>query len=251
MAHGMYVDDEGGICTDSRLMREGNWFIAICGKDFDGHDFLGDVYAAGACGAIVEERLQYSIGNKTFPLLAVDNTFHALAILARKRKSAVTLPVVAIEIERTGNASESEIERVFNFACDRLKSLGLAGKIFTQASSSKCLDLFINSTNDEVFLFNKNAGSHLDDPDFERDWNMVIETINPEILIECKSDFAPDEPDSGALDFSGNSKPYRVVTCSQNTTITEEIEKLAAKWQINPGYAGAIVEALNQEFAKV
>lgn len=251
MAHGMYVEGEGGICTDSRRVREGDWFLAICGKDFDGHDFLGDVYAAGACGAIVEERLQYSLGNKTFPLLAVDNTFHALAILARKRKSAATLPVVAIDVQCSENTRE-EINRLFDFASDRLSQLGLGAKIYTQASCSECLDLFLNTEQDEIFLFNKGAGSNLidaKDQDFERDWNIVIETINPEILIECINAFAPDQ--DGDLDFSGSSKPYRVITSSQNTTVTAEIEQLAAKWEINPTYAGAVVEALNQEFAKV
>ena len=111
LVHGMYVEGEGRVCTDSRRIREGDWFIALCGKDFDGHDFLGDAYAAGACGAIVEERLQYSIGNKTFPLLAVDNSFHALAILARKRKSEALLPVVALDVP----GSQEEINRLFDF----------------------------------------------------------------------------------------------------------------------------------------
>lgn len=247
----MYVEAEGTICTDSRRIREGEWFLAICGKDFDGHDFLGDVYSAGALGAIVEERLQYSLGNKTFPLLAVDDTFYALAILARKRKSHATLPVVAIDICKEMKDSRAETNRLFDFAAQRLSELGLSVKVYTNTSSSECLDLFLNTTNDEIFLFNPSAGADLDDPDFERDWNVMLETINPEIMIECKNAFAPDQSESGELDFSGNKKPYRIVKCSQNTTVTNEIEKLAAKWQINPTHAGAIIEALDQEFVKV
>lgn len=248
LAHGMYVEGEGRVCADSRRIREGDWFIAICGKDFDGHDFLGDVYAAGACGAIVEERLQYSIGNKTFPLLAVDNTFHSLAILARKRKSEALLPVVALDVR----GSQEEINRLFDFTAQQLDERDLSAKIYRQASCSECLDLYLNSSQEEIFLFNKSAGADFDDQDFDRDWNIVIETINPEILIECKNAFAPDDSTGPCeLDFSGNSRPYRVLTCSQNTLINEEIERLANKWQINPGYAGAVIEALDQEFAKV
>lgn len=250
LAHGMYVEGEGGICTDSRRMREGDWFLAICGKDYDGHDFLGDVYAGGACGAIVEERPHYSLGNKTFPLLAVDNTFNALAILARKRKSVAALPVVAMEVQ----GSLEEINRLFDFAASELNARGLATKIYTQASSSECLDLFLNLAQDEILLFNQSAGTNPDDlkdADFRSNWDVVIETINPEILIECKNAFAPDNPFGGDMDFSGSSKPYRVVTCSHNTSVTKEIEQLAAKWQIEPSYAGAIVEALDQEFAHV
>lgn len=250
LAHGMYVEAEGTVCTDSRRIREGEWFLAICGKDFDGHDFLGDVYSAGACGAIVEERLQYSLGNKTFPLLAVDDTFYALAILARKRKSLATLPVVAIDV-CTDDSSHAETNRLFHFAAQILCKRGLGAKIYTQTSSSECLDLYLNTADDEIFLFNPSAGAFIEDPDFERDWNVMLETISPEILIECKNKFAPDQNEFEELDFSGNIKPYRVITCSQNTCVTAEIEGLAAKWQISPNHAGAIIEALDQEFVKV
>lgn len=42
------------ICTDSRQLREGDFFIALSGENFDGHDFLGEVFSKGACAALIE-----------------------------------------------------------------------------------------------------------------------------------------------------------------------------------------------------
>ena len=40
-----------GICTDSRKIKKGNLFIALEGENYDGHDYVKDAIAKGACGA--------------------------------------------------------------------------------------------------------------------------------------------------------------------------------------------------------
>lgn len=83
LASGLMPDQAGSICTDTRILQEGQWFLALCGKVFDGHDFIGDAFAGGAIGCIVEVRASYPIANKSFPLIAVDNTADALIKLSR------------------------------------------------------------------------------------------------------------------------------------------------------------------------
>jgi len=88
VAAGILPSDAGSICTDTRLINQGDWFLALPGASFDGHDFLGDAFAGGAIGCIVSERTGYSIGNSSFPLLAVADTDYALKALStnwRKR----------------------------------------------------------------------------------------------------------------------------------------------------------------------
>jgi UDP-N-acetylmuramoyl-tripeptide--D-alanyl-D-alanine ligase len=82
LACGLMPDEAGSICTDTRIIQEGQWFLALCGKFFDGHDFIGDAFAGGAIGCIVEARANYPIGNQSFPLIAVDDTAAALIELS-------------------------------------------------------------------------------------------------------------------------------------------------------------------------
>jgi UDP-N-acetylmuramoyl-tripeptide--D-alanyl-D-alanine ligase len=94
LAAGLVPDDAGPICSDTRTIEEGEWFIALPGRNFDGHDFLGIAFAGGALGCIVEERPSYPITNPNFPVIAVDSTFaafHKLARNWRKRISTVSV----------------------------------------------------------------------------------------------------------------------------------------------------------------
>jgi UDP-N-acetylmuramoyl-tripeptide--D-alanyl-D-alanine ligase len=96
LAAGMMSDRVGSICTDTRLLTENDWYLALSGERFDGHDFLGDAFSAGAIGAIVEERTGYPIGNPQFPLLAVDNTLEAYHALARNWRKRISPFVVGV-----------------------------------------------------------------------------------------------------------------------------------------------------------
>jgi UDP-N-acetylmuramoyl-tripeptide--D-alanyl-D-alanine ligase len=81
-----------GVSIDSRTIRAGEIFFAIAGPRFDGHDFLKDVAARGAAGAVVHRE-----GPEAgLPLVRVADTTRALADLARHRRLEAEVPVVAI-----------------------------------------------------------------------------------------------------------------------------------------------------------
>ncbi|EFJ07695.1 hypothetical protein SELMODRAFT_185918 [Selaginella moellendorffii] len=42
----------GSICTDTRGIHRGDWFLALVGRNFDGNSFLAQALAAGCAGAI-------------------------------------------------------------------------------------------------------------------------------------------------------------------------------------------------------
>ncbi len=96
LALGMMPDGLGSICTDTRSLKEGQWFLALTGRQFNGHDFLGDAFSAGAIGCIVEERTSYPIAGTAFPLLAVGDTRRALFQLAKNWRKRINLRIALI-----------------------------------------------------------------------------------------------------------------------------------------------------------
>lgn len=84
-----------GVCTDSRRIREGELFFALCGDNFDGHDFVVEALQKGAKGAIVEKAVS-SVPNGKI-LIYVSSTLRALGDIASGwRKSFKNLKLAAI-----------------------------------------------------------------------------------------------------------------------------------------------------------
>ena len=46
-----------GISTDTRTIKKGDLFIALKGKNFDGHEFIKDAFEKGACGAVISKKM--------------------------------------------------------------------------------------------------------------------------------------------------------------------------------------------------
>jgi len=82
------------ISTDSRKLPPGAVFLALKGEKFDGHHYLPEVAAAGAVGAIVEDRSCNAPDN--LPLIQVDNARLALGKLGRYVRQQFTGKVVAV-----------------------------------------------------------------------------------------------------------------------------------------------------------
>ena len=49
------------VSIDTRTLKPGDLFIAINGERFDGHDFVSQAAAAGACAAVVERELEFPL----------------------------------------------------------------------------------------------------------------------------------------------------------------------------------------------
>ena len=61
-----------GISIDSRTIKKGNLFVAIKGKNFDGHEFIDDAIRKGSVAIIAEKQF------KNIPQLLVKDTVLAL-----------------------------------------------------------------------------------------------------------------------------------------------------------------------------
>ena len=82
------------VCTDSRLAKPGDLFVAIKGDRFDGHDYAGQALGQGAVAALVNRsRLGQA---EVAPAIHVDETRQALGQLAARYRQDFDTPVIAI-----------------------------------------------------------------------------------------------------------------------------------------------------------
>ena len=95
------------VCTDSRLARKGDLFIAICGDRFDGHDYLNDALGQGAEAAVVS-RSRLGQEKVHGPMIEVEETRHALGRLSANYRQDFELPIIAVG-GSNGKTSTKEI----------------------------------------------------------------------------------------------------------------------------------------------
>ena len=87
-----------GISTDSRTIQKGNLYIPLRGEQFDGHAFIDKAIESGAAGIIIESQIFHSLSTEIqhYPHIVVDNTLHALGILAHHHRKRFDIPVIAV-----------------------------------------------------------------------------------------------------------------------------------------------------------
>ncbi len=86
-----------GICTDSRIARTGDLFVAILGQQYDGNSFLQEALNRGALGVVVDSVDKTSpVSEDDKPWIAVPDTLKALGDLAAFRRRQSDVSVVAI-----------------------------------------------------------------------------------------------------------------------------------------------------------
>ncbi|MEH6635605.1 MAG: Mur ligase family protein, partial [Halioglobus sp.] len=92
-----------GVCTDSRSLRAGDLFVALSGENFDGHDYVAQVAAAGAAAALVAQTVDTPL-----PQLAVADTQQALGRLGGYNRDLYKGPLVAI----TGSSGKTTVKNM-------------------------------------------------------------------------------------------------------------------------------------------
>lgn len=95
----------GRISIDSRSIEPGDFFVAIKGERFDGHDFVADVLARGAAGVLVDRPVA-AAGDRI--VVQVADTTRALQDVARDVRVRSGAKVVAV----TGSAGKTTTKEV-------------------------------------------------------------------------------------------------------------------------------------------
>ena len=80
------------ICTDSRDVKPGSLFVALCGIKFDGHTFVKTAIEKGAAFAVVQKEGDYGTDN----LLFVKTTRRAFLDIAGLYRSKFSPVVIAV-----------------------------------------------------------------------------------------------------------------------------------------------------------
>jgi UDP-N-acetylmuramoyl-tripeptide--D-alanyl-D-alanine ligase len=91
------------VTTDTRGLAPGQVFVALSGPRFDGHDFLGAAEAGRAAGVMVARQVHTSL-----PQILVEDTFRALARLARAWRERLKLPVIGL----TGSNGKTTVKEM-------------------------------------------------------------------------------------------------------------------------------------------
>ena len=93
-----------GVSTDTRLVGDGQLFVALRGERFDGHEFLGQALTQGAVAAVVDTE----VTDVAIPQLVVSDTVQALADLASANRSGSAARLVAI----TGSSGKTTVREM-------------------------------------------------------------------------------------------------------------------------------------------
>ena len=93
------------ISIDSRTLLPGDLYIAIKGETHDGHDFIKDAVAKGACAVVTTTPITSHV-----PMIVVENTLHALQTLASHTRSQSKARIIAIT-GSVGKTSTKEMLR--------------------------------------------------------------------------------------------------------------------------------------------
>ena len=91
--HGRGVTTVRRVVTDSRQVRGGDFFVALRGEQFDGHDFLRDAQDAGAAGALVSRICPELV---RLSQIEVGDTLQGLQQMAKAYRNELRLKVVAV-----------------------------------------------------------------------------------------------------------------------------------------------------------
>lgn len=98
LVSGSLKTEVAGISIDSRQILPGELFVAIKGKNFDGHDFVGETLRKGAAGAVISKGSVISAapGAHEQVIVQVNETVKALGDLAYLYRERFELPMIGI-----------------------------------------------------------------------------------------------------------------------------------------------------------
>jgi len=104
------------ISIDSRTLLKNDLFIAIKGKNFDGHSFLPEVLNKGVKSVVIKKGMERLLPNN-FPCWVVNDTLEAFQKLTLLKRKKLNIPTVAI----TGSVGKTTTKEMIG---EVLKKLG-------------------------------------------------------------------------------------------------------------------------------
>ena len=103
------------ISIDSRTLLKNDLFIAIKGKNFDGHTFLPEVLNKGVKSVVIKKGMQRLLPSN-FPYWIVNDTLEAFQKLALLKRKKLNIPIVAI----TGSVGKTTTKEMIGGVLNKL-----------------------------------------------------------------------------------------------------------------------------------
>lgn len=110
-----------GLCTDSRRAKNGDIFVAMRGRQVDGHDFALKAIEQGATALLVTKTVTVP---PQVAVIKVSDTIQALQQLAAHNRSRLNIPVVAVTGSNGKTSTKDMIAAVLNTRYKTLKTQG-------------------------------------------------------------------------------------------------------------------------------
>ncbi|GAB4483067.1 MAG: UDP-N-acetylmuramoyl-tripeptide--D-alanyl-D-alanine ligase [Thermodesulfovibrionales bacterium] len=126
-------DTFAGVSIDSRTIRQGEFFVALRGENFDGHAFVGAALRTGY-GALVSDPGASLPAGRTVVL--VQDTLRALQDLARHRRGRRDVPVIGVVGTNGKTTTKEMIAAIFS---QKRKVLKTAGNLNNHIGLPLCL----------------------------------------------------------------------------------------------------------------
>lgn len=126
-----------GIAIDSRMIQEGDVFLALKGDNFDGHDFIEDSLEKGA-SIIINEKYE---GEKSIKVKSSKSIIKNMAILYRKKMKCKIIGITGSNGKTTTKEMLFHIlSPNYNISCTRENfnsTIGMSISIFSISSSDQ------------------------------------------------------------------------------------------------------------------
>jgi len=101
----------GAVSIDSRALKTGDLFVAIVGKNFDGHDFLAEAQSKGAIAALVSKETDVKL-----PQLIVEDTTASLGVMSGINRQKSKARIIAL----TGSQGKTTVKEMTGAVLSRL-----------------------------------------------------------------------------------------------------------------------------------
>ena len=109
------------ISIDSRTCLKNDLFIAINGKNFDGHIFLQEVLNKGVKSVVIKKGMQRLLPSN-FPYWVVNDTTEAFQKLALLKRKKLNIPIIAI----TGSVGKTTTKEMIGGVLNKLGRIKLS-----------------------------------------------------------------------------------------------------------------------------
>jgi UDP-N-acetylmuramoyl-tripeptide--D-alanyl-D-alanine ligase len=112
-----------GFCIDSRLLKPGEFFIALAGQHTDGHLFLKEAFQKGASGALVRQ-IPAALPRELYNCIKVPDTLQALQRLASAYRRQCVIPIVGITGSSGKTTTKELLYALLSRTCRTYRSPG-------------------------------------------------------------------------------------------------------------------------------